>query len=227
MTRNVVPLSIHTAHVKTADVQIKALTVSGKQVTLAVFRQLLREPLITHEGTLAGIPWGLVNYHPDKCESWSLHHYHVVWQLGDQLRRSNVIAQPSFFDDEGPVLKAAYPWLRALIRDWMRGGEPVDFSGSHYVGFRHTIEVAGIRLHIGLDEVEAQVVSLLMSSHKIYEYAETEKLVRFHHETDQSPSAGVERQKLIAAAMKEAARRQKVLDATAAIAALPQLFIAL
>jgi hypothetical protein len=83
------PLTVHNAQVTTATVQIRTLTVSGKQVTLAVFRQLIEEPLVTEDGKLAGLPWGTVNYHPDKCADYS-RHLHVVWQDGDELRRSYV-----------------------------------------------------------------------------------------------------------------------------------------
>lgn len=86
-------LKVTEASVHTAQVEVKTLTISGKQVTLAVFRQLLEEPLISGEGHLKGAPWGVVNYHPDKaCKhkpSWEKH-LHVVWQLGDELRRASV-----------------------------------------------------------------------------------------------------------------------------------------
>ncbi|MER6975991.1 hypothetical protein [Streptomyces carpinensis] len=82
-------LSARNATITTAAVEVKALTISGKQVTLAVFRQLKEEPLIAEDGTLNGEPWGIVNYHPDKCGD-APEHLHVVWQNGDELRRSAV-----------------------------------------------------------------------------------------------------------------------------------------
>ena len=88
-------ISAHEATVKTATVEVKSLTISGKQVTLAVFRQLIDEPVIddlddeTGLPSLAGQPWGTVNYHPDKC-SGEARHLHVVWQRAAQLRRSTV-----------------------------------------------------------------------------------------------------------------------------------------
>ena len=45
MTARVIPLTTHNAEIKTATVEIRSLTVSGKQVTLAVFRQLREESL--------------------------------------------------------------------------------------------------------------------------------------------------------------------------------------
>lgn len=85
-------LTPQNATITTAAVEVKALTISGKQVTLAVFRQLedanIIEPL---DATLAGEPWGRVNYHPDKCAD-EKEHIHVVWQKGDELRRGTIYA---------------------------------------------------------------------------------------------------------------------------------------
>lgn len=85
------PLTPKSAQITTAAVEIKALTVNGKQVTLAVFRQLYNEPLYDHLTWRAvGTPWCRVNYHPDKCERDTIAHEHVVWQKGDELRRARV-----------------------------------------------------------------------------------------------------------------------------------------
>ena len=101
------PLSARNAEISTATVEIRTMTVSRKQMTLAVFRQLIEEPLIDDDGKLAGIPWGSVNFHPGECKEpcksgWSykknrtapgstcrMHgeHRHMVWQRGDELRR--------------------------------------------------------------------------------------------------------------------------------------------
>lgn len=82
-------LTTQNAMITTASVEVKTLTISGKQVTLAVFRQLKEEALVADDGTLNGEPWGTVNYHPDKCGD-SAEHLHVVWQNDDELRRSLV-----------------------------------------------------------------------------------------------------------------------------------------
>jgi hypothetical protein len=56
-------ITTYEATVKTAAVEVKSLTISGKQVTLAVFRQLQKEDLINERSDdLLGIPWGTVNY---------------------------------------------------------------------------------------------------------------------------------------------------------------------
>ncbi len=81
------PLTVHNAEVRTATVEIRTLTITGKQITLAVFRQLWNENLILNDGTLAGRPWGIVNYHPDKCADQP-GHLHVVWQSGTDIRRA-------------------------------------------------------------------------------------------------------------------------------------------
>lgn len=87
-------LTVQNASITTAAVELKTLTISGKQVTLAVFRQLREEPLIAEDGTLNGTPWGYVNYHPDKCSD-SNEHWHVVWQHGDELLRSRELKNPT------------------------------------------------------------------------------------------------------------------------------------
>src|SRR5262245_21489663 len=82
------------AVVKTATVEIKTLTISGKQVTLAVFRQLPERALVDAvTAELAGVPWGRVNYHPDPWCKEAGAHIHVVWQTGDALHRAAVIAE--------------------------------------------------------------------------------------------------------------------------------------
>ncbi|MFD8559122.1 hypothetical protein ACFV1N_17715 [Streptosporangium canum] len=84
-------LTTQNAQITTAAVEVKTLTISGKQVTLSVFRQLREEPLLTEDVTLNGVPWGYVNYHPDKCGNHR-RHLHVVWQRGADLLRSTVYA---------------------------------------------------------------------------------------------------------------------------------------
>ena len=84
-------LTTQNASITTVAVEVKALTIGSKQVTLSVFRQLQEEPLIAHDGTLNGVPWGHVNYHPDKCGD-DPEHLHIVWQKDDRLRRASVQA---------------------------------------------------------------------------------------------------------------------------------------
>jgi hypothetical protein len=97
-------LTVQNAEIKTATVEVKTLTISGKQVTQSVFRQLEQGALIAADWTFRGIPWGRVNYHPDPgCKRTGPHtqyydqtaycladHMHVVWQQGSELRRTFV-----------------------------------------------------------------------------------------------------------------------------------------
>ncbi|MEV4043150.1 hypothetical protein [Streptomyces sp. NPDC049744] len=106
MTRQ---LTTQNATITTAAVEVKTLTISGKQVTLAVFRQLKEEALIADDGTLNGDPWGVVNYHPDKCGGDQREHWHVVWQNGNDLRRARVDHIPHF-DPDGVLRKIPAPF---------------------------------------------------------------------------------------------------------------------
>jgi hypothetical protein len=139
------------AIVKTASVEVRVLTLSGKQVTLAVFRQLQEEDIFDCTGalpSLRGVPWGHVNYCPngDKCrapESYiRTEHLHVVWQLGEELRRARVdkgARRPvGWGDDDAPTAasrKAALILVAAMRREAVDvprgtgGGLLVDLGG--------------------------------------------------------------------------------------------------
>lgn len=85
---------------KTAQVEIKALTVSGKQVTLAVFRQLEEKELVDYNtNQLNGIVWGKINYHPNKC-AHDAEHLHLIWQSGDSIFRGAVYRQIESSDEQ-------------------------------------------------------------------------------------------------------------------------------
>lgn len=88
------PLTVRNAEIRTATVEIRTLTITGKQVTLAVFRQLPEEGTF---GKAGAVSWGWVNHCPDKACSprhnrfgWDVQHRHVVWQKGAALRRTTV-----------------------------------------------------------------------------------------------------------------------------------------
>ena len=85
-------LSVKSALLKTATIEIQALSVNARQMTLAVFRQLDYKDLIDLEADLPrlnGMPWGRVNYHPDKCNDGD-EHLHIVWQRDHFLYRAKV-----------------------------------------------------------------------------------------------------------------------------------------
>jgi hypothetical protein len=91
-------LTVHNAEIATAAVEIRTLTISGKQVTLAVFRQIPEKALygVVEDGQI----WGFVNYCPGKtCSTWvdgwgdrrdRGPHRHVIWQDGQELCRATV-----------------------------------------------------------------------------------------------------------------------------------------
>lgn len=138
-------LTVHNATITTAAVEVRTLTISGKQVTLAVFRQLREEPLIAPDGTLNGVPWGYVNYHPDKCEGDS--HLHVVWQRGDELLRASVV-KTAGFESKGTVEHVQVPieasqYLASQVREWMHGRTencPVDVDEGGRSRFDRRVE---------------------------------------------------------------------------------------
>ena len=117
------PLAIHEATVSTAVIEVKTLTIKGRQVTLAVFRQLQEEPLFDYLTMQPlGSPWGRVNYHPDRCGD-APEHLHVVWQLGDQLRRYRMDQQwTDHIGIEEQVRDDVAAW-------WVTQGLDLDWSG--------------------------------------------------------------------------------------------------
>lgn len=111
------PLTVHNAEILTAAVEIRTLSISGKQVTLAVFRQLQSASWLDRACDRRGPAWGKVNYCPDKLCSTSdyrggladVPHVHIIWQLGVELRRA-VIRRPylEFGDERDQKYAAAY-----------------------------------------------------------------------------------------------------------------------
>jgi hypothetical protein len=94
--------------VQTVQVTIQALKVGPKQVTMGLFRQLPYGELVDPQTVqLRGVPWGHVHYWwdgdgrqgwPRTAEETKLH---VVWQLGEELRRAVVYKTPDPGQMEG------------------------------------------------------------------------------------------------------------------------------
>jgi len=79
-------IQIEDVKLKSMSVEIRAMTVSGKQMTLAIFRQLPGRSIWDADFRLLGAPWGRVLYFwgGDKdCTG-----FQVVWQDGKELFRS-------------------------------------------------------------------------------------------------------------------------------------------
>lgn len=107
-------LNTQNAEITTVVVAVETITISGKQVTQSVFKQLYEGRLFT--GTQQqGTPWGIVNYCPTSdCKASGRElalygplptHIHVVWQVGEELRRTTIWAKrPRPIGDEfGPA----------------------------------------------------------------------------------------------------------------------------
>lgn len=87
-------LTVQNATVTTATIEVKTLTIGARQVTQGIFKQLIEEPLIAEDGTLNGVPWGHVTWHPEGCTRDD--HWHIVWQRGENLRRAHVTKDANF-----------------------------------------------------------------------------------------------------------------------------------
>lgn len=208
-------LTTETATITTAAIQIQTLTIGRKQVTLAVFRQLREEPLIAKDGTISGTLWGTVNYHPDKCAD-DREHLHVVWQQGDELRRSSVQSPSSdaFFGHP-----AAGWYAHARVLDGLRYGDRdrtvrVFARRDSMERARAWARVGGIRFHADVtDECGA-----------VYEVDDEKKLDVMRAQLAQAfpgadvSSAGFAAELLAVAAAYEQSWRT--------LSVLPQLFIA-
>lgn len=82
-------VSVDQAKLSKVSVEIQVVRVGGRQMTLAVFRQLKREPLIDWKTLqLRGVPWGWVNYHRGCSDD--VEHLHIVWQDGNRLLRDDI-----------------------------------------------------------------------------------------------------------------------------------------
>lgn len=97
---------VEQAQIRTARVEIRALTIDKRQVTLALFRQLPEREVIDFDtGTLRGPVWGHVNYCPRDCDAvreFGRHapHLHIIWQDGNELVR-DAPAWQEFHDHPG------------------------------------------------------------------------------------------------------------------------------
>lgn len=134
-------LTTQNATITTAAVEMKTLTISGKQVTLAVFRQLLESPLVDwNTCQLRGVPWGWVNHHArNACPTVDadpfdhraarevVPHRHIVWQQGEMLRQSAVwtvrwdyewIARERTMELNRKRIATGLPPLQQGVREW-------------------------------------------------------------------------------------------------------------
>lgn len=226
-------LTVHNAQITTATVEIKTLTISGKQVTLAVFRQLREEPLIANDGTLNGVPWGTVNYHPGKCGDTSPH-WHVVWQQGSELLRATVGRREGLyyqrwgseqFDTFYSLCCAAQ--LHGDLPERWFAGKPIPKPGTW------TQDLIWRGQHCGLD-AEATARHSVVQAARGPAFGGGESALDAMDEDFRPLTGPVPRERAIerlweivkAQGNAEVARRGRWKDAREAISDLPQLFIA-
>jgi hypothetical protein len=220
------PLTVHNAEIKTAAVEVKTLTISGKQVTQSVFRQLLEEPMTLADGRLAGTPWGRINYHPGKCGDGQADalpaHRHVVWQKDTELRRARV-DQPSWNPDDpndafystrwaDPFIAAAYCRNGHTEPQWLIHDYGYN-SGYHQRGRKKTLYRYTFRM-------ACPDGSELLCGAK----AELDRYAR--HECASESRFSSLFKNMTAAAAGEEKRRERLFEAWEMVLGLPHLFIA-
>lgn len=70
------------------SVTVQVLTIGKRQVTQALYRQLVDENVIDYDtGNLKGEVWGWVNMHVGECDE-KKPHLHTIWERDGQLRRA-------------------------------------------------------------------------------------------------------------------------------------------
>jgi hypothetical protein len=124
-------INIENAQIKTASVEIKTLSVSGRQVTLSVFRQIIEESII-HEDTmkLNGTPWGLVNYFVKEDNPQCK--INIVWQKGKELRRCVILKKAYQRNEFVEISTLKYSDLKYEINRGMKLIKQFLDEGRHY-----------------------------------------------------------------------------------------------
>lgn len=130
--------------IETATVQIRTLNVGTKSMTQGIFRQLPDQSVISTTGSIDGTPWGVVNYHPERCEDAKMH-LHVVWQLGEELRRCSVSSPENALFEHPEAARYAM----ALVSEGAFQGDPnspLDMfrSSERGGGARARVQVRGV-----------------------------------------------------------------------------------
>lgn len=226
------PLSVHNAAVSTANVEIKTLTVSGKQVTLAVFRQIREGSLITDAGDFVGQPWGIINYHADKCTDEPTH-MHVLWQFGDQLRRDKIYRNPQH---EVFHCSEADEFYAACIYELITSGTTPFFTQPPQYGRLVTDMGLGFQSRLDLSPSGCHA---LEAWHRL-EAAKKTPINRSYQEADLAAAMEKFRvevgklgatadelyQRYVVAMVREREDRERCLRRIEEVALLPQLFIA-
>lgn len=139
-------LDAHTATITTATVEVRTLTISGRQVTLAVFRQLEERWAFDAVGGPIGELWGRVNYCGSHCGRTG-EHEHVVWSDGDRLYRcampewlSVQLADSTLYVamlDDPELHASAYHEFRGWqCRGWVRSDGSIRVGNDWHISYR-------------------------------------------------------------------------------------------
>lgn len=201
-------LSFRGAEITTATVQVNTLTLAGKQMTLAVYRQIPIEWPINRDGTMRGDAWGTVNYHDSECSKHEIEyktHLHVVWLKDGELRRQKVgtgePGQPRHFR---PFNSEAAD--RFLSASWCEQGHSTIFD---WAMLRHSGHCRMYEFEIAGITCEANAPSM-----------------REGHECPPPGASSLAAKELHDELSVEAARRERWPVRIAELRALPQLYIA-
>jgi hypothetical protein len=232
-------LTVHNAEIRTATVEIKTLTLSGKQVTLAVFRQLRARPLISNSGEFLGEPWGTVNYCPRQpCTSGP--HWHTVWQSGTTLYRSTDCSAPlrEPFEPE-----SGSNFLNSVVLDLLTDGTPYFDQGRSLpvIGpsqpFAHRHPATRPTTREGVHAIGQEVSELLPAGSRIFASEAAVRAYRYPTAVSaidrlraEVAEVGMSTSELHARYRAEVdaevKRRERIREALLRLAELPQLFIA-
>jgi hypothetical protein len=243
------PLTVRNAEIHTATVEIRTLTVSGRQVTQAVFRQLLEEHLVSlGDGTFRGTPWGWVNYHPSKdCKESEADHMHVVWQCGEELRR-DICWSDDFHFHSDPVAPSSRELASHLLGTGWRP-DPEDITtrtgqiqvkmgaGARYFynpPHRVILCVAGHEMAARLEPAAQALLAVESELRNPYGFADERELLeaaerlrrRLEEQAGAVPSADYWEQKVLDELDVERVRRAALDQRWQDLMDLPQLFIA-
>jgi hypothetical protein len=85
---------IKEASVSTLSVEIKAIHINNRQLTLSIFKQIPEESILDANYEIKGVVWGRVNYFWKDAEQKRDSTIHIVWSNGSELRRSRVTKWP-------------------------------------------------------------------------------------------------------------------------------------
>lgn len=170
-------IQAHEAIIQTATIEIKSLTVNGRQVTLALFRQLKNEKWDSPDGVAPGAAWGSVNYHPDPECKVTREHVHIVWQLGQELRRA-LVRPPDRLEERDLVLgdglryaEAAEAWLDAAVLD---GWKPKDWTADSWMKKKLLVDFSGRTVVIEVGNRARRVLKAAVPSYVIVPWVRDE-----------------------------------------------------